>query len=156
MSINLTYSSDLSESFIKVRHHHSKSIYENFVQLYRSHIFSDSLVFVIAFSIFFLPNRFDVFMRRKRHQNFIWMIGFDRCNLNFRANLSPIHHHHCEPNSTTLLSPSSVRNGHTSVSTKLGVLRNFFCEILKINISFKVFSVVSHLSITYFVDWNEI
>ena len=82
-------------------------------------------------------------MRRKRHQNFIWMIGFDRCNLNFRANLSPIHHHHCEPNSTTLLSPSPVRNGHTSVSTKLGILRIFFCEISKINISFNFFPVVS-------------
>ena len=95
------------------------------------------------FQFFFLPNRFDVFMRRKRHQNFIWMIGFDRCNLNFRANLSPIHHHHCEPNSTTLLSPSPVRNGHTSVSTKLGILRIFFCEISKINISFNFFPVVS-------------
>ena len=142
MSINLTYSSDLSESFIKVRHHHSKStclpIWKFRSAISQPHFFPTHW-FLLSHFQFFLPNRFDVFMRRKRHQNFIWMIGFDRCNLNFRANLSPIQHHHCEPNSTTLLSPSPVRNGHTSVSTKLGILRIFFCEISKINISFKVF-----------------
>ena len=123
MSINLTYSSDLSESFIKVRHHHSKSTCLP-IWKFRSAISQPHFFRLIGFCYrifnFFLPNRFDVFMRRKRHQNFIWMIGFDRCNLNFRANLSPIHHHH-EPNSTALLSPPPVRNGHTSVSTKLGI-----------------------------------